>query len=119
MLVVDDSPGIRTASKMILETFGFAVQTAGSVEEALKLVDTAPTPFALIITDLDMPKQSGHALIEGLRQRRSKSKTILISGKLDQEYIRQFKELGVNGFLKKPFTQDKVVRVIHSVIGSA
>ncbi len=116
LLVVDDSPGVRTASRIILEHLGFKVDVAAGVDEALQIVSLGGELFEIIITDLDMPLLSGEDLVRALNAKQFQGKIILISGKLEDEHIHTFRSLGVTGFLKKPFSQEQLVRVLHELI---
>ncbi|HEX72682.1 MAG TPA: response regulator, partial [Candidatus Hydrogenedentes bacterium] len=50
VLVVDDEPGVREVLEIILQNAGYAVSTAGGVEEACALLETQPVD--VVITDL-------------------------------------------------------------------
>ena len=53
LLLVDDNESVRTTLRMVLEINKFDVTTAGSVAEALHLIDTQP--FDVLLSDLHMP----------------------------------------------------------------
>ena len=115
--MVDDSPGLRIASKLILESLGFYVDLAAGVVEALQIYDHTPEGFSCVITDLDMPGLSGEDLVKELNHRGFKNKIVLISGKLEEDHVRSFKTLGVEGFVKKPFTEEKLSQVLLDLLG--
>lgn len=64
-LVIDDSMLIRHTVCRFLETRGFKVETAANGIAALELLELVQPD--LIITDLQMPKLSGHQLIDTLK----------------------------------------------------
>lgn len=66
LLVVEDSPDDRTWLVNALLTAGYAVQTAASVEGALKLARGAH--FDAITVDLMLPDGDGLSLVQQLRQ---------------------------------------------------
>lgn len=66
VLVVDDEPGIAELLQELLESAGYAVSTAGSGSEALRLA--AAQAFDLVVSDLRMPGVDGAALWRALRR---------------------------------------------------
>jgi PAS domain S-box-containing protein len=65
VLVVDDEPDARALVKRLLEDSHAAVTTAGSAEEALKLLQD--TKFDVLVSDIGMPNEDGYALIRRVR----------------------------------------------------
>lgn len=66
-LVVDDSMLIRHTVCRFLETRGFHVESATNGSEALEMLGTLRPD--IIVTDLQMPKMDGSALIKALQLR--------------------------------------------------
>lgn len=66
ILVVDDEPGIRQATAMLLSFDGHQVQTAESGEEALQKY--VPGAFDLVVTDYSMPGMKGDELALALKK---------------------------------------------------
>jgi PAS domain S-box-containing protein len=67
MLVVEDDPDSREALAEAMQSFGAEVETAGSAQEALLLVEKAPP--GVLVSDLAMPVVDGFELIRKVRQR--------------------------------------------------
>jgi len=65
VLVVDDDEDAREMVKRLLEERRSIVTTAGSAEEALRLM--AGGRFDVLISDLGMPGEDGHGLIRRVR----------------------------------------------------
>jgi CheY-like chemotaxis protein len=59
ILIVDDDESTRECLKLLLETHGYSVMTAGDGYEALGMLHEGPTP-ALILLDLMMPGMDGY-----------------------------------------------------------
>jgi DNA-binding response OmpR family regulator len=68
ILVVDDKPLVARALAEELINQGFKVQLANTGDEALAVF--ARRPSAAVITELDLPRMNGIALIERLRATR-------------------------------------------------
>lgn len=80
ILVVDDDTAVRSIAAEILRDAGYAVQEAGSGEEALALVLTGRA-IDLLLTDMDMPGMSGGALAATLRSRWPALKVLVLTGR--------------------------------------
>jgi PAS domain S-box-containing protein len=65
VLVVDDEPDARSLMKRLLENCKAVVTTAGSAEEAIRLL-TAAKPD-VVISDIGMPGEDGYSFIKRVR----------------------------------------------------
>ncbi|MCL6624554.1 MAG: response regulator [Fimbriimonadales bacterium] len=54
ILVVDDEEDARRTVKRRLEHQGFAVDTAESAEEGIEMIQSAPEPYDVVVTDMSM-----------------------------------------------------------------
>ncbi|HEU4325955.1 MAG TPA: response regulator [Roseiflexaceae bacterium] len=59
ILVVDDDATMRSLFKLMLESAGYQVLSAGSAPDALALLRSLDKPPALILLDLMMPGMTG------------------------------------------------------------
>jgi CheY-like chemotaxis protein len=66
ILVVDDEPDVRTTTKMLLELYGHAVETAANGAEAVRAA-AARLPDAVLL-DLNMPVMDGFTAARKLRK---------------------------------------------------
>ena len=64
ILIVDDSPANRDLLGTLLQEQTFVTTAAGSVADAKKLLETMPEPFDLILSDVNMPGETGFDLIK-------------------------------------------------------
>jgi PAS domain S-box-containing protein len=65
ILVVDDEMDSRELAGKVLEYYGANVQTAASVQEAIKILQAVPPDVAL--SDLSMPGEDGFSLIRKIK----------------------------------------------------
>ena len=65
VLVVDDEADVRTLTALIVEGWGYAVQTADSAADALRLCGEAA--FDVVVTDIGMDGVDGFELARRLR----------------------------------------------------
>ena len=117
VLAVDDSRTMRDMISMALEDQGFAVSTAEDGVEGLKaLEEHAPD---VIITDINMPRLDGFGCIDAVRSREASRVTpilVLTTENSDELKVRA-RTSGATGWIIKPFDQEKLIRVLHSVAG--
>lgn len=115
ILVVDDEASVRNVLRAVLTKLNFKVLTASDGTAALVQVTEQQTELRAVITDLHMPHMDGLAFVRVLKSRSPQAGIILISGRLDEREANEFKELGVNTVLEKPFTQEKLVAALKAV----
>jgi len=78
LLIVDDDDSIRETLTLILEDADFAVQSAGNVNEALKLIGSQV--FDVLVSDLHMPYHGdGLTVVSAMRNSNPKAVTIIFS----------------------------------------
>ncbi|MFQ5705015.1 MAG: ATP-binding protein [Gemmatimonadales bacterium] len=80
ILVVEDEPAIRRATRRVLESGGYTVLLAADGEEALELLRTSEREVDLVISDLVMPRLGGRQLYEAMKQEHRKLSVLFTSG---------------------------------------
>jgi CheY-like chemotaxis protein len=80
ILFVDDEVLLVDLAEGQLRTLGYDVTTCSCSIEALKLFESNPDAFDIVITDLTMPKMSGTDFAKTIRHIRSDIPIILCSG---------------------------------------
>jgi PAS domain S-box-containing protein len=117
ILLVEDNGDSAWTMKMLLETFGYHVETAGDVRQALEAIES--TSFELLISDLGLPDGSGIELMQELRRRGHALKGIAVSGYGQDEDTRRSKEVGFSAHLVKPVDVDVLMESVAAVIRTA
>jgi len=118
ILVVDDEPGIREITKGTLELFGYSVLTASDGTEAVALYAQHTDQIKLVLTDLMMPYMDGPATIRALRKINPTLKIIGSSGLASNGNDTEMAKVGVNGFLVKPYSADKLLKSIADLLAT-
>lgn len=123
IILVDDSRTILATAEMALED----LQTEGLIEmktylDPLELRDAlldGREGFDLLISDVNMPQLNGLDLVRELKQHhRFKNRPILIlTTESSVEMKAKGKEIGVTGWLVKPFDDVKLVKAMKMVLG--
>ena len=81
VLLLEDEPAVRKATRRFLERFGYRVIEAESGPEAIRLWGEDPSAVDLLLTDMVLPGgMSGLDVAETLKARQPSLKIILCSG---------------------------------------
>jgi signal transduction histidine kinase len=114
ILLVEDNGDTARMIKMLLEEFGYVVETAADVKQALKAMELAN--FDLLLSDLGLPDGSGIDLMQELRRRGNALKGIALSGYGQEQDIRRSKEAGFSAHLIKPADADVLIETIAALL---
>lgn len=118
IMVVDDMSTSRGLIMQALDAMGVR-QVGYATDGPGALAMIAKSPVHLVISDFNMPGMDGLQLLHALRQdpRTRGAGFILITGRADKEIIDNGRRLGMNNFLKKPFTPQDLRSCIEAVVG--
>jgi len=72
-------------------------------------------PFDLVITDIRLPKQNGLSLVERIKKKTPAQMIVVMSAYRDVEYFVKSIELGIYGFLTKPFDSQKLISMMLKI----
>ena len=114
ILLVEDNGDTAAMMKMLLEAFGYEIETAGDVAQALRAVESRG--FDLLISDLGLPDQSGIELMQELRRRGSQLKGIALSGYGREEDVQRSKEAGFSAHVTKPVDAEVLVETVSGFL---
>lgn len=117
ILLIDDEPPIARMGSQLLESLGYVVTSRTSSYEALELFREKSGDFDLVITDMTMPQMTGAELASQLIEIRPELPIILCSGYSDKISADAATEVGVMGFVYKPFTKAELSEKIQFVLG--
>lgn len=107
VLHVDDEPDFADLAATYLERQDdrFVVETATSVSDGLAAVETGD--FECVVSDYDMPGQSGIEFLEAVRAENSDLPFILYTGKGSEEIAGKAISAGVTDYLQKELGADQ------------
>jgi two-component system chemotaxis response regulator CheY len=117
-MVVDDMSVSRGLIIQSLEDIGIR-QVDYCVDGETAFQRLAKKPVHLVISDYNMPGANGLQLLAGLRKYKTTQKIgfILITGTATQQIVDQGNALGMNNYLKKPFSTQELKSCIERVVG--
>jgi two-component system, chemotaxis family, chemotaxis protein CheY len=120
ILIVDDSKTIRSMVKRTVRMIGLDVgdlyEAANGIEALAKLCEHE---VAVMLVDINMPKMNGIQLLKRMKEN-DKLKDIPIviaSTEGSQKRIDQLRELGVAGYVRKPFQPEQLREVLIPLLG--
>ncbi len=116
ILVVDDEPGILGATCKLLERHDYKVLPAADGAEALTLFSQHRSTIRLIMTDVMMPVMDGLALTRVVKKMDSDVKIVASSGLAQDAKFDELRALGVNAFLTKPYTAEKLLHALRDIL---
>lgn len=100
LLVVDDETEIREMLSRHFRFLGYEVDVAGDGVEALEMVQSRP--YAVVISDVVMPKMNGVDLLSRIRGEYPMTHVIMITGYVNQENLLACMRLGADDCILKP-----------------
>jgi len=109
ILIADDEPYILKSAKEILEDYNYKVFICANGQDALEIFKKNSKKISLIISDIVMPKMGGVELKLQAERIRPGVKFIFMSGyseKVSPELIA----------LQKPFSSNKLLRMVRSIL---
>jgi len=118
IMVVDDEPAVAKVIKAMTEPLGCDVLIFTDSREAAKCV--ASEKFDGIFVDGRMPHLDGFELTETIRASplNAQVPVVMLTGYDDIHTMRKGFRAGINFFLGKPFTPDRVLRLFRAMYGT-
>ena len=114
ILVVDDEANIRNALAKLLSKLGHKVESAGSAQEALQLLQ--PGRYRVVLTDLKMPGVDGLSLLRQIKVADNSVEVIVMTayGTVDTA-VAAMRE-GAYDYIEKPINQERLPILIDRVL---
>ena len=120
VLVMDDDEIIRRAARRLLQARGHDVELAADGAEAIEVfarAQEAGRPFDAVVLDLTVLEgMGGEECLQRLRQIAPAVRAILCSGYSQGPAIADFRKLGFQSVLRKPFSLDDLCRAIDAAV---
>jgi two-component system chemotaxis response regulator CheY len=119
VLIVDDSPTIRSFARIYLKALGVEVSEAADGLQALELVRRAAPDVCVV--DVDMPNMDGLTFIRELRKdpRLAKLPVVLLTGDRTPEAREQGRLAGANDLVQKPIKGPELQEMVKKYLESA
>src|SRR6266550_3661447 len=119
ILLVEDDLHLRTVAQRLFEKVGYRVFSAADGAEGLASYRARARELDLVITDLVMPKASGHTLYEAIRAEQGSGKPVKVlftSGYPAPDFRESLAGDPNVAFVTKPWTASELLRQIRSLL---
>ena len=110
LLLVDDDKPFLTRLSRAMETRGFAVRSADTVQGGLDAVREAAPAYAVV--DLRLGDGNGISVIEAIREKRADAKVIVLTGYGNIATAVTAVKLGAVDYLAKPADADDIFHAL-------
>ena len=113
VLVVDDSITVRRVTQRLLKREGFRVALAIDGLQALeRLQEEKP---AVVLSDIEMPRMDGFDLVRNIRgdAKLRDLPIIMITSRIAEKHRERARELGVDHYLGKPYSEDELIGLVR------
>jgi two-component system chemotaxis response regulator CheY len=116
ILAVDDSASMRQMVRFTLKNAGYQVIEAADGLDALDYARS--NSVDLVLTDVNMPRMDGIALVRELRLLEAYKYVpmLVLTTESGPDKKMQGKQAGATGWLVKPFNPDKLLATIAKVL---
>lgn len=123
ILLVEDNELNMEIARTILEDAGFLTDTADDGEAAVeKMEQASPGDYDLILMDIQMPMMNGYEAAKRIRALKDPEiasiPIIAMTANAFEEDREKSFEAGMNGYLAKPVSVEKLMNTINEVIKS-
>ncbi len=115
ILVVDDEDAVLHNLQRLLRMHGYACEGASSATDARQLLMEAG-PFELILSDVNMPNESGIALVERVANEHPDTATLMVTGVDDRMLAERALAIGAYGYVIKPFEPNEILIAISNAL---
>ncbi len=115
LLIVDDDKPFLTRLARAMESRGFTVETAESVEEAVARARSTPPAFAVV--DMRLADGNGLDVVATIREKRKDSRTIILTGYGNIATAVTAVKLGAVDYLAKPADADDIYAALTRQAG--
>jgi len=116
VMIVDDSPSLRTAVTIALENAGYEVLAGEDGSDALNKLNGQKVH--LIISDLNMPNMDGFTFVQKLKEKPEYKFTpiVMLTTEASDEKKAEGKSAGVRAWMVKPFKPEAMLEAISKIV---
>ncbi|HWF48828.1 MAG TPA: response regulator [Bryobacteraceae bacterium] len=119
VLIVDDSHAMRAFIRRTLEASGFEAGDYFEASDGIEALDLLDREWVdIILTDINMPRLNGEEFVRRLAAN-GLTKTlpvIVVSTDATTTRMEHLRELGVRGYLIKPFTPEALRGLVEQAL---
>jgi two-component system chemotaxis response regulator CheY len=117
IIVVDDSQTVRQQVALALNQGGYTVLEAVDGLDGFNTIQKNPD-LALVICDVNMPRQNGLEMLEALQKVGRSVPVIMLTTEGQPQLIERAKKAGAKGWIVKPFRADFLLAAARKICGT-
>ncbi len=119
ILLVEDEEGLARAGRRRLESLGYTVVSATDPRVVLATIAVEAEPFALMITDYNMPHMNGLELARQVHAVYPDLRILMTTGSLGDFPEDAMRAAGVVGLVRKPSTMEEIANDVRNALDTA
>ncbi len=119
ILVIDDEEAIRLMLSKTLKYVGYDVLNAATGKEGIGLYKKEQKNISAIILDVVLPEMDGVQIYKALKEINPNIPILVSSGFASNKQTVELRDMGVEGFLKKPYRQSELVEAVNRVVAES
>jgi DNA-binding NtrC family response regulator len=119
LLIVENEAAVRNLLQIALQKNGYLVLTAESGRQALEIVRQHTGTIDLLITDVMMEDMDGLELVREFAVLRPRTRTLFMSGYLDDALGDQSTLSAQVNFIQKPFAPSVIAQKVRQILDDA
>ncbi|KAH9624528.1 hypothetical protein KSS87_005670 [Heliosperma pusillum] len=120
VLLADDDDTNRAVTKKLLEKLGCVIKSVSSGFECLDALGSGGSCYQVILLELHMNELDGFEVATRIRKLRSRSRSwpliVALTSSDDEEFWDRFKQIGINGVIRKPLVLEDLKNELHRVL---
>lgn len=114
ILIAEDNKGMREMLESTLRAEGFNVKTAGSVKEAVLIIESGG--FDAAVTDIKLPDGNGMQILSAIIERMPMLPVVVMTAFGSIELAVKSVKSGAYDFITKPFDTDHLVLILKRAL---
>lgn len=117
ILFVEDEVELCSACEVLFKKMGHEILSAHNADDALKIFESSPDAFDLLITDIMLPgDKTGAKLAQIIRKTRKDIPVVFISGHAEEDVKTDMARVKGAAFVSKPFTKNVITEIIERMM---
>jgi chemosensory pili system protein ChpA (sensor histidine kinase/response regulator) len=117
--VVDDSITVRRVAQRLLKREGYRVALAADGLQGLEQLRRERP--SVVLSDIEMPRMDGFDFVRNIRadEQWRDLPVIMITSRIAEKHRQHARELGVDHYLGKPYSEEKLLTLIDEYVRAA